>query len=198
MRVGNAASIQLQLDVYGELIDAMSLARSAGLARSVDAWRFELSILKFSRAKLDAARPWHLGDARRKAPLHALEGHGLGRVRPCDPRCVEKYGLPGPVERWRKLRTRIHADICRNGFDRDRNSFVQYYGTTEVDASLLLIPQVGFLPANDARVLGTIAAIEHDLIVDGLVMRYRTERPSRPTARRRAVPRLLVLARRRP
>jgi GH15 family glucan-1,4-alpha-glucosidase len=87
---------------------------------------------------------------------------------------IEKYGLRGPVARWRKLRARIHADICSNGFDRKRNTFVQYYGATEVAASLLLIPQVGFLPPEDPRIRGTIAAIERDLVVDGLVMRYRT------------------------
>ena len=87
---------------------------------------------------------------------------------------IEKYGLRGPVARWRKLRARIHADICAKGFDRKRNTFVQYYGATEVDASLLLIPQVGFLPTEDPRVRGTIEAIERDLVVDGLVMRYRT------------------------
>src|SRR5262245_59969487 len=87
---------------------------------------------------------------------------------------IDKYGLPGPAARWRKLRARIHADICEKAFDRTRKTFVQYYGGTEVDASLLLIPQVGFLPATDPRVRGTIAAIEKDLLVDGLVMRYRT------------------------
>jgi GH15 family glucan-1,4-alpha-glucosidase len=87
---------------------------------------------------------------------------------------IEKYGLRGPVVRWRKLRARIHADICAKGFDRARSTFVQYYGATEVDASLLLIPQLGFLPPDDPRVRGTIKAIERDLVVDGLVMRYRT------------------------
>ena len=113
-------------------------------------------------------------------------------------RDIEKYGLRGPLARWRKLRARIHADICRNGFDRTRKTFVQYYGATEVDASLLLIPQVGFLPPDDPRVKGTIAAIERDLVVDGLVMRYRTL-PSleRTAAGGRPLSRLLVLARRR-
>ena len=88
---------------------------------------------------------------------------------------VESLGLSGPVDEWRELRAVIHADICRNGFDRVKNSFVQYYGGQGVDAASLLIPQVGFLPPDDARVRGTVAAIERELMVDGLVLRYRTE-----------------------
>ena len=88
-------------------------------------------------------------------------------------KAVEQYGLPGPVQRWRALRARIHAQVCRNGYDASRNSFVQYYGSREVDASLLLLPIVGFLPADDRRVRGTLAAIRRDLVVHGLVARYR-------------------------
>jgi GH15 family glucan-1,4-alpha-glucosidase len=88
-------------------------------------------------------------------------------------RAVEQYGLPAPVQRWRALRARIHAQVCRKGYDAARNSFVQYYGSREVDASLLLLPVVGFLPVDDPRVRGTLAAIRRDLVVDGLVARYR-------------------------
>jgi GH15 family glucan-1,4-alpha-glucosidase len=88
-------------------------------------------------------------------------------------RAVEQYGLRGPVKRWRAVRARIHAEVCRNGYDASRNTFVQYYGSREVDASLLLLPIVGFLPADDPRVRGTLAAIRRDLVVDGLVARYR-------------------------
>ncbi len=87
---------------------------------------------------------------------------------------VEKHGLEGPVERWRELRTEIHADVCRRGFDRTLGSFVQSYDSQSLDGSLLLIPLVGFLPIDDARVTGTIAAIEQRLFVDGLVLRYHT------------------------
>jgi len=173
VRVGNAASVQLQLDVYGELIDALSLARHAGLERSMDAWRFEVAILEF------LARNWNTPDhgiwETRGEKRHFT--HSKVMVWVAFDRAINdsgKYGLPGPVARWRKLRSQIHADICRKGFDRKRNTFVQYYGSTEVDASLLLIPQVGFLRPGDPRVRGTIAAIERDLVVDGLVMRYKT------------------------
>jgi GH15 family glucan-1,4-alpha-glucosidase len=90
-------------------------------------------------------------------------------------KAVEALGLSGPVDDWRTLRARIHENICTNGFDPKKNSFVQYYGGKGVDAALLLIPQVGFLPPEDPRVQGTVAAIERELVVDGLVLRYRTE-----------------------
>jgi GH15 family glucan-1,4-alpha-glucosidase len=173
VRVGNAASIQLQLDVYGELIDALCLARHAGLERTADAWRFEVAILEFLERNWD--QPDHgiwetRGEKRHFTHSKVMAWVAFDRAISD----IEKHGLRGPVARWRKLRTRIHSDICRQGFDRKRNTFVQYYGSTEVDASLLLIAQVGFLPPDDPRVRGTIAAIERDLVVDGLVMRYRT------------------------
>jgi GH15 family glucan-1,4-alpha-glucosidase len=87
----------------------------------------------------------------------------------------ERSGLAGPVDRWRAIRDEIHADICDNGFDAHRNTFVQHYGGEPLDAALLLIPQVGFLPANDVRVIGTVAAIERELMHDGLVLRYSTD-----------------------
>jgi len=173
VRIGNAASVQSQLDVYGELIDAFCLARGAGLERSMDSWRFEVTLLRFLERAWN--KPDHgiwetRGEMRHFTHSKVMAWVGFDRAI----QDIEKHGLRGPVARWRKLRDRIHADICRRGFDPVRNTFVQYYGATEVDASLLLIPQVGFLPATDARVRGTIAAIERDLLVDGLVMRYRT------------------------
>ena len=173
VRVGNAASIQFQLDVYGELIDALGLARDTGLDDSTDAWNFEKAIVRF--VAKNWMHPdhgiWEMrGERRHFTHSKVMAWVALDRAI----RSVEKHGKRGPVTRWRKLRTRIHDDVCRKGFDRARNSFVQYYGATEVDASLLLIPQVGFLPADDPRVRGTIAAVERDLIVDGLVLRYRT------------------------
>ena len=173
VRVGNAASIQLQLDVYGELIDSMCLARSAGLEPSAEAWRFEVAIVRFLEKNWNTPDHgiWETrGDRRHFTHSKVMAWVAFDRAISD----IEKYGLRGPVVRWRKLRARIHADICSKGFDRTRNTFVQYYGATEVDASLLLIPQVGFLPPEDPRVKGTIAAIERDLVVDGLVMRYRT------------------------
>jgi GH15 family glucan-1,4-alpha-glucosidase len=87
---------------------------------------------------------------------------------------IEQHGLSGPLERWKAVRDEIFSSVCREGFDANRNTFVQYYGGTEVDASLLMLPLVGFLPATDPRVLGTVAAIEADLLRDGFVARYRT------------------------
>jgi GH15 family glucan-1,4-alpha-glucosidase len=173
VRVGNGASVQFQLDVYGELIDTMCVARAADLVPHDDAWRFEVAILRFLEKNWN--QPDHgiwetRGDKRHFTHSKVMAWVAFDRAISD----IEKYGLRGPVARWRKLRARIHADICRNGFDRARNTFVQHYDATEVDASLLLIPQVGFLPPEDPRVRGTIAAIERELVVDGLVMRYRT------------------------
>lgn len=88
---------------------------------------------------------------------------------------VEHFGLEGPVDRWRALRERIHDDVCMHGYDADRGTFTQYYGGTELDAALLLIPRVGFLPYTDERVRGTVRAVEQDLLEDGFLLRYRTE-----------------------
>jgi GH15 family glucan-1,4-alpha-glucosidase len=173
VRVGNAASVQLQLDVFGELLDALSLARGAGLAWSADGWRFEAALLDFLERSW--TQPDHGIWETRGEKRHFTHSKVMAWV--AFDRAIqdsERYGLQGPLARWRKLRDRIHADVCKQGFDAKRNTFVQYYGASEVDASLLLIPQVGFLPPRDPRVLGTIRAIERDLLVDGLVMRYRT------------------------
>lgn len=122
---------------------------------------------------LGRARPRHLGGARRAGALHALQGHGLGRG---GPRRARRGGVRprGPVARWRDLRRRIHEDVCRNGYDPAIGGFVRAYGSRELDASLLPLPVVGFLPAADPRVRGTVAAVERELVVDGLVRRYRT------------------------
>jgi len=173
VRVGNAASVQLQLDVYGELIDSLCLARRAGLERSMDDWRFERTLLRFLEKAW--SEPDHgiwetRGEKRHFTHSKVMAWVAFDRAL-AD---MKAYGLPGPVARWTKLRDRIHADVCAHGFDRKRNKFVQYYGGSEVDASLLLLVQVGFLPAVDSRIKGTVAAIERDLLVDGFVMRYRT------------------------
>src|ERR1700723_345869 len=133
VRIGNAAAKQFQLDVYGEVMDTLHLARIAGLPPEAEAWKVQVALLKFLETH------WEL-----------------------------------PVEGWWQTRAAIHAQVCEKGFDARRNSFVQSYDSAYLDASLLLIPQVGFLPADDPRVLGTIAAIERDLMADGLVLRYST------------------------
>jgi GH15 family glucan-1,4-alpha-glucosidase len=174
VRIGNAAHGQLQLDVYGEIMDALHVARRGALAGSVSGWELQRALLN------------HLEKIWREPD------EGIWEVR--GPRChfthskvvawvafdraiksIEQFGLRGPLDHWRKLRTEIHADACEHGFNRDIGSFVQCYGGRELDASLLLLPTMGFLPPHDARIRGTIEAIERTLLVDGFVRRYDTE-----------------------
>jgi len=173
VRLGNAASNQTQLDVYGEVVNALHLARAADLQQSQEAW----SLQKVLLAKLEDI--WQSPDCgiwevrgEPRAFTHSRMMCWVAFDRAVDN--AERYGLDGPVERWRKLRETIHADVCAHGFDPKLNSFVQTYGGKALDASLLLMPQVGFLPASDPRVLGTIAAIERNLTRDGFVLRYST------------------------
>ena len=169
---------QFQLDVYGELMDAMHLARRAGLAPDENAWRVERALTEFLESAW--SRPdngiWEMrGPKRHFTHSKVMAWVAFDRMI----KAVERFGLDGPVERWRKLRSTIHQEVCRSGFDRERNTFVQYYGAKELDASLLMIPLVGFLPASDARVRGTVEAIERDLMTDGFVLRY----PDKPACR---------------
>jgi GH15 family glucan-1,4-alpha-glucosidase len=173
VRIGNAASGQFQLDVYGEVMDCLHLARAADLESHPDAWNVQIALLKFLETHWD--RPdeglWEV----RGPPQHFTHSKIMAWV--AFDRAIkdaEKEGLDGPVETWRQLRDDIHAQVCEKGFDAANNTFVQSYETKFLDASLLLIPQVGFLAADDPRVVGTIAAIERHLMVDGLVLRYST------------------------
>jgi GH15 family glucan-1,4-alpha-glucosidase len=172
VRIGNAAATQVQLDIYGQVIEALQLARSAGLDPDADAWNFERALLQY--LEKNWAMPdngiWEMRGSRRQY-THSKVMAWVAFDRAI--KAVEQYGLPGPVKRWRVLRARIHAQVCLKAYDAKRNTFVQYYGSREVDASLLLLPIVGFLPADDPRVRGTLAAIRRDLVVDGLVVRYR-------------------------
>jgi len=173
VRVGNDAHRQLQLDVYGELMEALDQGRQHRLDATESGWALQLKLLE------------HLEEVWRKPDESIWEVRGGARHFTFSKvmawvafdraiHGVEHHGLKGPVEHWRELRAEIHADVCRRGFDRTLGSFVQSYRSQSLDASLLLIPLVGFLPIEDARVAGTIAAIEQNLIVDGLVLRYRT------------------------
>lgn len=173
VRVGNAASSQFQLDVYGEVMDTFHLARAAGLEPHPAAWRIQVALLRF----LDSAwqQPdegiWEIRGPRRhfthsKVMAWVAFDRGI--------KDAESFGLEGPVERWRQVRDAIHAQVCDQGFDAQRNTFVQSYDSPHLDASLLLIPQVGFLSPEDPRVRGTVAAIERELLLDGLVLRYST------------------------
>jgi GH15 family glucan-1,4-alpha-glucosidase len=173
VRVGNAASRQFQLDVYGEVMDSLHLARAADLQPHPEAWNVQLALLKFLETQ------WQLPDeglwevrGPRKHFTHSKVMAWVAFDRAI--KDAEQGGLEGPIDRWRQLRDAIHAQVCEKGFDARNNTFVQAYDTKFLDASLLLIPQVGFLPADDARVLGTIAAIERKLMLNGLVLRYST------------------------
>lgn len=173
VRVGNAASRQFQLDVYGELMDTLHLARSANLDPEPAAWHIQLALLRFLETNWRQPDEgiWEVRGPRQ----HFTHSKIMAWV--AFDRAVkdaETFGLEGPVERWRQLREEIHAQVCSEGYDAARNTFVQAYGSPYLDASLLQIPTVGFLPPEDPRVRGTIEAIERDLVVDGLVLRYST------------------------
>jgi GH15 family glucan-1,4-alpha-glucosidase len=175
VRVGNAAHDQLQLDVYGELMDALHLARSHGLAVSASGWDLQRAVLDHLE------RIWQEPDAGiwevRGPPCHFIYSKVMTWVAfDRAIKSAEQFGLRGPLHHWRKLRDTIHADVCTRGFDPELGSFVQCYGTKELDASLLLLSCTGFLPPNDPRIGGTVEAIERGLMVDGFVRRYDTHR----------------------
>jgi GH15 family glucan-1,4-alpha-glucosidase len=173
VRIGNAAHGQLQLDVYGEIMDALHQAREGGLVPSDSGWQVEKQFLEH----LD--KIWTQPDEGiwevRGPPRHFTYSKVMAWVAfDRGIRSAEKFGLKGPVAQWRATRKTIHADVCAKGYDAARGAFVQSYGASGLDASLLLMPAVGFLPADDPRIRGTIDAIERELIVDGLVRRYHT------------------------
>jgi GH15 family glucan-1,4-alpha-glucosidase len=173
VRVGNAASNQFQLDVYGEVADALHCARRVGLEADENAWRVEREMVEFveSAWKDPDEGIWEVRGPRRPfTHSRVMAWVALDRAV----KGVERFGLEGPIDRWRRVRDDIHDDVCRNAYDSDVGAFVQYYGSTRLDASLLMIPLVGFLPATDPRVLGTVRAIQRHLVSDGFVARYNT------------------------
>jgi GH15 family glucan-1,4-alpha-glucosidase len=175
VRVGNAAYRQRQIDVFGEVMDALHQARCTGLALSDEGWQIERLLVAY------------LND------IWDQPDEGIWEVR-CEPRefthsrvmawvavdraikSAERFNLPAPLAEWSALRDRIHADVCRRGYNEFKGTFVQSYGSDALDASLLLLPIVGFLPPTDPRIRGTVAAIERELMVDGLVQRYDTSK----------------------
>ncbi len=173
VRIGNAASEQLQLDVYGEVLDALYQARKRGLQKLEAAWQVERALMK--RLEQIWSQPddgiWEIRGPRRHF-VHSKVMAWVGVDRAI--RTIEEFGEDGPLERWIRLRSEIHEDVCRFGFSQELNSFVQYYGSKELDASLLMLPLVGFLPADDPRIQGTVAAVEKNLLRNGLVARYDT------------------------
>lgn len=174
VRIGNAASGQHQLDIWGELMDAMHLARESGLAPTPAAWDLQLALMDHLEElwpEPDAGM-WEM----RGPPRHFTHSKVMAWVAfDRSIRDAEKFGLKAPLARWRAIRRQIHAEVCRHGYDPELGSFTQSYGDKALDASLLLIADVGFLPIEDPRVAGTITAIERRLLVDGFVLRYRTE-----------------------
>jgi GH15 family glucan-1,4-alpha-glucosidase len=173
VRVGNAASTQFQLDVYGEVADVLHTARRIGLDPDENAWRVEHAMIDFveSAWKEPDEGIWEVRGPRRPF-THSRVMAWVAVDRAV--KAVERFGLSGPVQRWRALRDVIHEDVCRNGYDAERGAFVQFYGSTLPDASLLMIPLVGFLPADDPRMLGTVRFIQRHLMSDGFVARYQT------------------------
>jgi GH15 family glucan-1,4-alpha-glucosidase len=174
VRIGNAAHGQFQLDVYGEVMDTLHLSRRHHLVESGDGWRVQKVLMDFLESGWEQPDEgiWEVRGARRHF-THSKMMAWVAVDRAV--KGIERGGLDGPLDRWRALRDRIHRDVCERGFNTSRNAFVQYYGADALDASLLMMPLVGFLPARDPRVLATVAAIRRELMVDGLVMRYRTE-----------------------
>lgn len=173
VRIGNAAVGQFQLDVPGEVMEAISLARRKGISPNRHAWEIMQIVVEH------VAKVWNKPDEGiwevRGGQRHFVHSKVMAWVAMDRAATgVRKLGLPGDGERWRAIADEIHADVLANGFDAEKNSFVQYYGSDAVDASLLLIPLVGFLPPDDPRVAGTIAAVEDELENDGFVARYRT------------------------
>ena len=171
VRVGNAAHGQLQIDVFGEVMDALHQARRGRMTESNEAWNLERALV--AHLEQVCTRPdqgiWEVrGPAQHFTHSKVMAWVALDRAI----RSAELCRLDGPLARWADLRSRLHDEICERAFDRDIGSFMQAYGSREVDASLLLMPLVGFLPPTDERVRGTVRCIEERLLVDGFVYRY--------------------------
>jgi GH15 family glucan-1,4-alpha-glucosidase len=174
VRIGNAAHTQLQLDVFGELADVHYQARRGGVAGDESAWSLELAFL--DHLKTIWKKPDHGIWEMRGPPQHFTYSKVMAWVAYDRAiKSAETFGLEGPVDEWRKLRDQIFQDVCERGFNKELGIFTQAYGSKLLDASLLLIPCVGFLPVEDPRIEQTIAAIERNLVRDGFVMRYSTD-----------------------
>lgn len=173
VRTGNLASKQFQLDVYGEVMDSLHLARGVGIPPEPHAWQIQRVLLEFLESNWQNPDEgiWEIRGPRRHF-THSKVMAWVAFDRAV--KAVEDFRLEGPVGKWRHMRDQIHAQVCESGFDAQRNTFVQSYGSPHLDASLLLIPLVGFLPPDDSRVRGTVEAIERELVVDELVQRYST------------------------
>ena len=172
VHVGNAAVQQCQLDVYGEVISALSAMLVRGIEPELAAWDLQRSVLDYLESEWE--RPDHgIWESREEPKQHTYSKLMAWVAADRAIREVERLGLPGPTDSWRRLRAEIHDTVCRQGFDREQGAFVRSFGSKDLDASLLRMPLVGFLPPDDPRVQGTVAAIERELMVhDGLLYRY--------------------------
>ena len=174
VRIGNAAVDQRQTDVMGEIMAALDVAREQGLEESTESWSLQRTLVE------NLANHWNEPDSglwEIRGPLRHFT-HSRVMVWVAFDRAIkaiERHGLEGPLERWREVRSAVRAEVMDRGYDVQRGCFTQHYDTTEVDASLLVLPTVGFIAGDDARFLGTVRAVEQDLLRDGLVMRYRTQ-----------------------
>ena len=171
VRIGNGAYSQHQLDVWGEVLDSLHLGRAAGIAATADGWSLQRALLDYLEghwSDLDNGL-WEIrGEPRAFVHSRVLAWAGVDRAV----RAVTEHGLDGPVDRWRDLRDTIRDDVLVHGYDARRNTFTQFYGSRGVDAALLLLPRVGFLPWDDPRVVGTVEAVRRELDADGLLLRY--------------------------
>jgi GH15 family glucan-1,4-alpha-glucosidase len=175
VRIGNAAHVQLQLDVYGELLDVFHQSRMAKLKLDDGSWAMECTILKHLAKIWDQPDSgiWEIrGPGKHYVSSKVMTWVAFDRAI----KSAEKFGFKAPVAEWRGLRDRIHREVCEKGFDREQNAFVEFYGAKVLDASILLLPSVGFLPPTDPRVLGTLAAVEKYLVRDGFVLRHDPRR----------------------
>jgi GH15 family glucan-1,4-alpha-glucosidase len=173
VRIGNAAFAQHQLDVYGEIMDVLHVSHRAGIEHDPNVWAIQQALVAFvERAWAEPDEGiWEVrGPRRHFTHSKVMAWVALDRAV----KAVERFQLRGPLDRWRQVRDDIRSSILRDGFNAAENTFTQFYGSDEVDGSLLMLPLVGFLPATDPRMLGTVAAIERRLLVDGFVRRYRT------------------------
>ncbi|MGH6675211.1 MAG: glycoside hydrolase family 15 protein, partial [Xanthobacteraceae bacterium] len=174
VRVGNAAARQIQIDVYGELMDALLHARHAKLGANEEGWEMQKGLLAHLEKIWEGADHgiWEVrGDQQQFTNSKVMAWVAFDRAV----KTLERFRMDGPLERWRALREKIHEEVCRCGFNPEVGAFVQSYGSKHLDASALLIPLVGFLPAEDTRVQSTVEAVKRHLLIDGLVVRYDTK-----------------------
>jgi GH15 family glucan-1,4-alpha-glucosidase len=174
VRIGNAAHQQFQLDVYGEVMDTLYVAGKYAVASDNDVWQMQVQLMEFVESAWQHPDEgiWEIRGQRQHF-THSKVMAWVAADRAI--KSIRRYKLDGPIAKWTALRDQIHREVCARGFDSKRNRFVQHYDSTALDASLLMIPLVGFLPARDARVRGTVEAIQRELMKDGLVERYATE-----------------------